>query len=110
MINRHLIGAVACAFFLFLAQSFVMIKPRAQSGTFTSVNVATGSGPIAVAVNPVTNKIYVANADSNDVTVIDGTHNLTKTVAAGSIPEAVAVNPATNKIYVANNEQNLCRQ
>ena len=28
-----------------------------------------------MAVNPVTNKIYVANAGSNDVTVIDGATN-----------------------------------
>jgi YVTN family beta-propeller protein len=61
-----------------------------------------GSGPIAVAVNPVTNKIYVANQSSNNVTVIDGFTNITNTVAAGSQPAAVAVNPVTNKIYVAN--------
>jgi YVTN family beta-propeller protein len=56
----------------------------------------------AVAVNPVTNKIYVTNYDSDNVTVIDGATNLTTTVAAGSRPTAVAVNPVSNKIYVAN--------
>jgi len=30
---------------------------------------------VAVAVNAVTNKIYVANSGSNNVTVIDGTHD-----------------------------------
>ena len=58
--------------------------------------------PIEVAVNPVTNKIYVANNSSNNVTVIDGATNATTTVAAGETPWAVAVNPVTNKIYVAN--------
>ena len=40
--------------------------------------------PCAVAVNPVTNKIYVANYSSNNVTVIDGATNGTTTVAAGT--------------------------
>ena len=59
-----------------------------------------------MAVNPVTNKIYVANTDSNNVTVIDGATNATTTVAAGAHPCAVAVNPVTNKIYVANHGSN----
>jgi YVTN family beta-propeller protein len=57
-----------------------------------------------VAVNPVTNQIYVANGGSNNVTVIDGATNLTTTVTDpnAKYPAAVAVNPVTNKIYVAN--------
>ncbi len=43
--------------------------------------VATGSQPFAVAVNPVTNKIYVANRGQNTVTVIDGATNTTQTDA-----------------------------
>jgi YVTN family beta-propeller protein len=50
----------------------------------------------------VTNKIYVANYLSANVTVIDGTTNSTTTVQAALHPVAVAVNEATNKIYVAN--------
>ena len=61
-----------------------------------------GAIPLAVAVNPVTNKIYVANENSNNVTVIDGATNTTTTVAVGTFPIAVAVNPVTNQIYVAN--------
>jgi YVTN family beta-propeller protein len=49
----------------------------------------------------VTNKVYVANNNSNYVTVIDGATNSTTTVGAGGYPNAVAVNPVTNKIYVA---------
>ncbi|MCA3763613.1 MAG: fibronectin type III domain-containing protein, partial [Cutibacterium sp.] len=52
--------------------------------------------------NPVTNKIYVANASSANVTVIDGATNTTATVAVGASPTDVAVIPATNKVYVAN--------
>ncbi len=71
-------------------------------------DVAVGSNPSAVRVNQPTNKIYVANKGSNNVTVIDGTNNSTATVAAGTTPVAVAINPGigTNKIYVANQGSN----
>ena len=63
-----------------------------------------GVGPWAVAVNPVTNKAYIANYNYNpsEVTVIDRITNATTTITAGFSPAAVAVNPVTNKIYVAN--------
>ena len=34
-----------------------------------------GKNPVAVAANSATNKIYVANWGSNNVTVIDGAHD-----------------------------------
>ncbi len=52
---------------------------HAQTVT-TTVN-AGGSQPVSVAVNPVTNKIYVSNVASNSVTVIDGATNSTATVS-----------------------------
>ena len=54
-----------------------------------------------MAVNPVTNKIYVAN-QRQQMTVIDGATNDHHPGVVGSNPRAVAVNPVTNKIYVAN--------
>jgi DNA-binding beta-propeller fold protein YncE len=73
----------------------------------TKVTDPNANGPHAVAVNEVTNQIYVANFLSGNVTVIDGATNATTTVtdpnAAAIEPVAVAVNPMTNKIYVANN-------
>jgi YVTN family beta-propeller protein len=53
-------------------------------------------------VNSVTNKVYVTNWESGNVTLIDGATNATTTVPAGSAPWAVAVNPVMNRIYVAN--------
>jgi len=73
----------------------------AQGQTVTTT-VTAGTNPRSVAVNPVTNKIYVANFFSANVTVIDGATNATATVAAGTLPDSVAVNPVTNKVYVAN--------
>ena len=73
-------------------------------GQAVIATVPAGNGPGAVAVNPVTNKIYVANGTSNNVTVIDGATNATTTVTDPNAvgPVALAVNPVTNKIYVAN--------
>ena len=72
--------------------------------------VPTGTGPLGVAVNSVTNKTYVVNVSCNKlpcsspgtVTVIDGVSNNTTTVDVGVLPYFAAVNSVTNKIYVAN--------
>jgi YVTN family beta-propeller protein len=50
-------------------------------------------------VNPATNKIYVANWGSANLTVIDGATNSTVLVPLRLNPCGLAVNPATNKIY-----------
>ena len=71
---------------------------------------------VAIAVNPVTNKIYVANnrpgpyvGPAGNVTVIDGSTNTTTTAAVSDpaydtvLPSrAIAVNQTTNKIYVTS--------
>ena len=94
---RALILAVLSGFLLTSA-------PQLQAQTVTAT-VTAGICPDAVAINPVTNKIYVANYNSGDVTVIDGATNTTATVTAGTHPWAVAVNPVTDKIYVTNRRQ-----
>lgn len=75
---------------------------RAQAVVAT---IPAGNAPEGVAVNTVTNKIYVANflpsANPDGVTVIDGATNSAITVPSGFYPVAVAVNETTNKIYVA---------
>ena len=70
--------------------------------TNATSTINAGTYPYAVAVNPATNKIYVANDGSNDVTVIDGASGLTTAVAVGTSPRSIEVNTVTNKIYVAN--------
>ncbi len=67
--------------------------------------------PIAVAVNPVTNKIYVINecGTSNDCSVERNRHGHRRRhqpdhqrSALAGIPAVVLVNTLTNKIYVMN--------
>jgi YVTN family beta-propeller protein len=67
--------------------------------------VPLGISPIAVDVNPVTNRIYVANQGDQPgtVSVIDGATNaVVASVPVGMAPMALAVNSQTNKVYVAN--------
>jgi YVTN family beta-propeller protein len=71
--------------------------------------IPVGSAPNGVAVNATSNKIYVANSSSNNLSVIDGTSNsvvATITDPNAVAPVAVAVNPTTNTIYVANSQSN----
>jgi YVTN family beta-propeller protein len=78
-----------------------------DGATNSTTTVSAGTSPYALAINPVTNKIYVADLEGNiNVTVIDGATNTTATVRAGSEPYAVAVNPVTNQIYAANQYSN----
>jgi YVTN family beta-propeller protein len=79
------------------------ITPSAATPVAT---IPVGSGavtPMNVAVNPNTNRIYVVNRDSDNLTVIDGaTNTVITTVAAGRRSIAIGVNPNTNRVYVAN--------
>jgi len=69
--------------------------------------VGTGTAPMAAAVNETTNRLYVVNYGSSDVTVIDGVSNRPMaTVKVGLWPQQIAVNSRTNMIYVVNTHAN----
>lgn len=70
----------------------LLSTPQSAWADTIVAEVDAGTIPWAVEVNPVTNKIYVVNMDSDNVTVIDGVYNTTTTVAVGDRPYAVAVN------------------
>jgi YVTN family beta-propeller protein len=72
----------AAANLIVIAVALVINSIPAQAQSVTAT-ITAGALPSAVAVNPVTNKTYVANQDSNNVTVIDGATNNTTTVPAG---------------------------
>jgi len=67
--------------------------------------IPVGTNPQAIAVNPNTGKVYVANAGSGTVSVLSGS-SVTATITVGSNPQDIAVNPSTNYIYTANNGSN----
>ena len=65
--------------------------------------IDTLPSPRGIAVNPITNMVYVANFEDNTLSVIDGSENLVvNTIKVGSSPRGVAVNPETNTIYVTS--------
>ena len=69
--------------------------------------ISVGNDPQGIAVNPNTNKIYVANQHDSTVSVINGsTNTIVSTIPVGSSPTYVAANPNTNMIYVANTGSN----
>jgi YVTN family beta-propeller protein len=91
----------------FAALLSLVLCAQLAFGQSVVATLSAGSGPASVAANPVTNKIYVANRNSNDVTVIDDATGTQSTVLVGSRPYAIAVNTVTNKIYVANRDSNM---
>jgi len=68
-----------------------------------SVSVLPSPGdPLSVAINPANNRVYVANYESNAVTVIDGATNQAWTIAVGTNPYAIAVSASSNLVFIAN--------
>lgn len=69
--------------------------------------IATGAIPCAVAINPKTHTVYVANYGNDSVTIISGrTHTAVAKVSVGAHPQALAIDPTANLIYVANAHSN----
>jgi YVTN family beta-propeller protein len=92
----------------------ISVIDGATDTVMATVSDSNAVAPIAVAVNPLTDQIYVANqGDGNtnwgNITVIQGltySTTVTDTNVAQPQPGAIAVNPATNLIYVANGNGN----
>lgn len=65
--------------------------------------IETGQTPSAVAVDSITDTVYVADYSSDTVTVINGTTDrVAATVPVGKNPYGIAVNPVTDGVYVAD--------
>jgi YVTN family beta-propeller protein len=99
---------------LFTALS-VITTPGAHLNPGIVNNISVGPSPRGIAVNPATNRVYVANGlaehvgtgGSNSVSVIDGaTETVLATIDVGDRPAGVAVNSITNRTYVANSGSN----
>jgi YVTN family beta-propeller protein len=87
----------------FSAVTFLaLLDDGSASAQSVSATLPAGASPRGIAVNASTNKVYVANEFSNDVTIVDGATQSTATVAVGPRPQYIAVNPNTNRIYVSN--------
>ena len=69
--------------------------------------INSGSFPIGIDINPITNKLYVANQFSNTISVVDiDTSKVEENIDTGDSPYDVDVNPFSNRIYSSNRESN----
>jgi len=67
--------------------------------------INSGSFPIGVDINPITNKLYVANQFSNTISVIDiDKSKVEKNIDVGDSPYDVDVNPFSNRVYTSNRD------
>ena len=97
---RFSLVPIQLGLFAVLVGAVLVAPARSQSVAET---LTVGAGAYAVAVNPVTNKIYVTlNNPSGTVMVIDGATNAMTSIPVGSKPESLDINTVTNRIYVGN--------
>jgi YVTN family beta-propeller protein len=78
----------------------VCVRVALTALLLVSCGLSVGVGGASAAIST---RAYVANADSDSVSVIDTTTNtVIATIAVGDAPLAVAVNPAGTRAYVVN--------
>ena len=104
MQSRSLVrAAVAAAALLALAAP---LESRAQTRFVSASDPApAGAHPTAIAIDPVTRKLYVANHDDGTVTVMHTRYPAAQaiaTVPVGRQPNHVAINTETDAVYVSN--------
>ena len=82
-----------------------------QGCSLEQKTTTVGGDPAAVAYDPQTDELFVANNGSDNLTILDGTHPTGPSlgsVPTGTGPDAVVYSPTNNKLYVANyGNQNL---
>src|SRR2546428_195804 len=80
--------------------------PTTDSGGGTVIaNVPVGLYPFGVAYNSGNGYVYVANVNSNNVSVISGT-TVVASVLVGNGPDAVGYDSGNGYVYVANQNSN----
>jgi YVTN family beta-propeller protein len=92
-------------------KGWLSVLDEDENNVVTTIQLGGGpnvSEPEGVAVDPITDRIYVANFESEgSVWVIDGrTNTLVATVPVGDSPFGIAVNPLTRRVYAANSRDN----
>jgi YVTN family beta-propeller protein len=81
----------------------MVFRINPDTNDFEGTAISVGSIPFGIAHNPTNNNMYVSNADSNTVSVINSTTNsVIDTIPTGSTPIGIAYNPNNGHIYVNN--------
>src|SRR5919107_315762 len=68
--------------------------------------IPVGGSPFGVAINQFYDLVYVANAGSNTVSVIDLNNTVVATIPVGGSPFGVAINPTNGLVYVSISNRN----
>lgn len=72
------------------------------------VHQIPNDGALDIAMNPKTDAVYVANAGSGSVSIIDSMINTeVATIQVGEFPSSIAVNPDKNLVYVVDSESEM---
>ena len=78
-----------------------LAMPRVDGFQFMERLGSAGGG--GVAVNPATDRVFITNSASNNVSIVDGDSNaVVATQAGGQFPYGIAVNPTDGAVYVGN--------
>lgn len=73
------------------------------TGDFLAGTTTVGTDPTGIAINAAGTKVYVANYNTNNVSVINtSTNTVSATITVGTGPRKVAVSPDGAKVYVTN--------
>ena len=102
--TKH-VPTTRCALLLLLACGVALRGVPATSQTLLTT-IPTGSHPVALAPNPASRKLYVANQVQQQRNRDHVNELMPPTIPVGSYPTDIAANPVTNKIYVANQSSN----
>lgn len=84
------------------------IVPINANPDAVTARIRVGDNPWGVTVDTKTNRVYVANEESNTVSVIDGlTNSVIANVTGLTSPYHLDVNPTTNRVYVTSSQSNF---
>jgi YVTN family beta-propeller protein len=103
-LNGVVVNRAGSRIYVVAQQSHVLtVIDAAVLGVVARVTLGSGKGPIGLALDPVHDLLYIANAYDGSVTVVDTTHNaVVRSVGVGAGINGVAANAAGTRLYAAD--------
>ncbi len=85
----------------------LIVAALSAHGQYLETTIPVGDTPTYVLWNPASNKVYCANTQDHNVTIIDGeTNQVIAVVEVGEYPFRLAWNSRENKVYCVCSEDN----